>query len=180
MTVSRAALAVAGVITALLVQACLIGPLTFPVPVSLPALVVIVVAILSGPGTGVGLGFAMGLMADLGSEDPAGVQALCWLLAGLVAGIVGGLATERGYQTRGIAVMAAVIGAASSLVVALVLTVLGSHGASPALALQAVVPVALLDALLGLALVPLIRGVLRAQGIRPSRPRAELVGRQHA
>ena len=77
-------------LTALLLQATLIGPLTFPVPVSLPALLVIVVGIYAGPGVGVGLGFSTGLLADLGSDNPAGVQALCFLGAGLVAGIARG------------------------------------------------------------------------------------------
>lgn len=180
MTVSRAALAVAGVITALVLQAGLIGPLTFPMPVSLPAIVVVVVAILAGPGPGVGLGFGMGLIADLGSDHPAGVQALCWMLAGLVAGIVGGLATERGYGTRGIAAMAAVIAGLASCLVTVVLAILGSHGATVVVMFQEVIPVGLADAILALPVVPLIRVLLRMQGIRPVRPRAQSVGRQHA
>lgn len=177
MTVSRLAAAVASLITVLLLQASLIGPLTFPVPVSLPALLVIVVALYAGPGVGMGLGFATGLLADLGSDHPAGVQALCWMAAGLLAGMVGGLATERGYRTRGVAAMAAVLGAATSCVVALVLAVLGSHAATAGLAARAVIPVGLTDALLGLVLVPIVRRMLRAQGVRAVRPRAELVGR---
>ena len=58
---------------------CLVGPLTVPVPVSLPALLVAAVALVDGPGVGMAFGFAAGLLADLGSEHPAGVLALCWM-----------------------------------------------------------------------------------------------------
>ena len=177
MTVPRLAAALASLITVLLLQAALIGPITFPVPVSLPALLVIVVALYAGPGVGMGLGFATGLLADLGSDHPAGVQALCWMVAGLVAGAVGGLVLQRGYRTRGMAAVAAVLAAATGWLVALLLAVLGSHAATLALAMRAVIPVGLADALLGLGLVPAVRWMLRAQGIRAPRPRAELVGR---
>jgi rod shape-determining protein MreD len=176
---TRIASAVAGVLTVLLLQASLIGPLTFPVPVSLPALLVIVVAIYAGPGIGIGLGFSTGLLADLGSDQPAGVQALCWMAAGLVGGMLGGLATERGYGTRGVAAMAAVLGAATGLGVALMLAVLGSHAASAGAAVRLVVPVGLTDALLGLLLVPAVRAMLHAQGIRAARPTADVLGRGH-
>ncbi len=177
MMLSRLAAAVAGVITVLLLQTTLIGPLTFPVPVSLPALMVIVVGIYAGPGIGVGLGFAMGLLADLGSDNPAGVQALCFLAAGLVAGIVGGLATQRGYGTRGIAAMAAAIGTVTCVAVGLLLSVLGSHAASLQLTARSVIPVALTEALLGLLVVPVVRKLLRAQGIRAPRTPTSVLSR---
>jgi rod shape-determining protein MreD len=179
-TASRIASAVAGVITALLVQATLIGPLTFPVPVSLPALLVIVVGIYAGPGIGMGLGFTTGLLADLGSDHPAGVQALCWLAAGLVAGKLGGLATQRGYGTRGVAGLAALLGAATSGVLGLMLAILGSHAATALLAVRYLIPVGLTDALLGLLVVPLVRSLLRAQGIRSPRPVGRLIGNADA
>ncbi|MGX7679181.1 rod shape-determining protein MreD [Jatrophihabitans sp. DSM 45814] len=169
--------AVATVLTALLLQATLVGPLTFPVPVSLPVLLVVVVAIYAGPGVGLGLGFCTGLLADLGSAHPAGVQALCWMGAGVAAGVLGGLAVERGYRTRAVAAMAALIAGFAGLAVGLVLAVLGSHDASFGLAVRLFVPVVLTDALLGLAVVPAVRAMLRAQGIRADRPTAELVGR---
>jgi cell shape-determining protein MreD len=175
-TASRIALAAAGVITALLVQATLIGPLTFPVPVSLPALLVIVVGIYAGPGIGMGLGFTTGLLADLGSDHPAGVQALCWLSAGLVAGMLGGLATQRGYGTRGVAGLAALLGAATSGVLGLLLAILGSHAATALLAVRYLIPVGLTEALLGLLVVPLVRTLLQAQGIRSPRPVGRLIG----
>jgi rod shape-determining protein MreD len=177
---SRAAAAAASILTSLLVQASLIGPLTFPVPVSLPALLVIVVAIYAGPGTGLAMGFVSGLLADLGSDHPAGVQALCWMGAGLLAGIMGGLATERGYRARGVAVLAAGIGAVTAWSVGLFLAVLGSHAATIGLAFRSVIPVGLTDALLALALVPVVRAVLQAQGVRAPRPRGELVIRSYA
>lgn len=177
MTASRIAAAIAAVLTVLLLQASLIGPLTFPVPVSLPALLVIVAAIYAGPGLGLGLGFVTGLLADLGSDNPAGVQALCWMLAGLVAGMLGGLATERGYRTRGVAGMAAVLAAGTSVLASLLLAVLGSHAATAGLAVTDLIPVGLLDALIGLLLVPVVRWLLRSQGVRAPRVRAQLLGR---
>ncbi len=177
MMLSRLAAAVAGVITALLLQACLLGPLTFPVPVSLPALVVIVAAVYAGPGVGLALGFCTGLLADLGSDIPAGVQALTFLGAGVAAGVLGGLATQRGYRTRGVAALSAVIAAGTSLVTGLVLAILGWHGASLWLAVRDVIPVGLTDALLGLAVVPLLRALLRAQGMRAPRVPADVVAR---
>jgi hypothetical protein len=92
---------------------------------------------------GLGLGFATGLLADLGSDHPAGVLALCWMAAGYAAGVVGGLATERGYRTRGVAGMAAVLGAASSWLVAMMLAILGSHAASAWLAFRNLIPIGL-------------------------------------
>jgi rod shape-determining protein MreD len=173
---ARWALAAAAILTALLLQATIVGPLTFPAPVSLPALMVIVVAIYAGPGVGLALGFSTGLIADLGSDHPAGVQALGWMAAGLVAGVVGGLAVERGYGTRGVAALAAAIGATAAVGVGLLLALLGSHGATLGLAVRSLIPVGLLEALLGLLLVPMVRWLLRSQGIRASRPTGELIG----
>jgi hypothetical protein len=42
------------------------------------------------------------------------------------------------------------------------------------------IPVGLTDALLGLLLVPLVRGLLSAQGIRSPRPVARLIGNADA
>jgi rod shape-determining protein MreD len=162
-------LAVTSGITARLLQATLIGPLSFPVPVSLPLLLVAVVAIYAGPGVGVGMGFSIGLVADLGSDHPAGVQALCWLGAGALAGIVGGLLARRGFAVRQIAAVAALICALTQAVCTLLLTVLDSHGASLLLAVRDTVPVALMDSLLALALVPIVAAVLRVYGVRAPR-----------
>ncbi|HEX2904195.1 MAG TPA: rod shape-determining protein MreD [Jatrophihabitans sp.] len=177
MTLSRLAAAIAGVLTALLLQATLIGPLTFPVPVSLPALLVIVVAIYAGPGVGIGLGFSTGLLADLGSDNPAGVQALCFLGAGLVAGVLGGLATQRRYGVRAVAALAAAVGTGTALVSGVLLSVLGSHAATVAGTVYTLIPVGLTEALLGLLVVPAVRGLLRAQGVRAPRPAATVLTR---
>src|SRR6185437_8601721 len=149
--------------TALLLQASLIGPLAFPVPVSLPALLVIVVACYAGPGAGIGLGFCTGLLADLGSDHPAGVQALCLLGAGLLAGKLGGLAVQRGYRARGVAALAAAVATGNCAASGLLLSVLGSHAASLRATVLSLPPVGLTDALLGLLLVPVVRRLLRAQ-----------------
>jgi rod shape-determining protein MreD len=177
--VTRAAAAVAAAVTSVLLQATLIGPLTFPVSVSLPALVVAVLAVYAGPGVGMGFGFGVGLLADLGSDHPAGVQALCWLGAGLAAGIVGGLAVERGYSTRGVAALTAALATVSGWVVAVLLVLLGSHGATIGSACRDLVPVVLTDALLGLAVVPLVRAGLRAQGVQVPRARADVLRRSY-
>jgi len=177
MAVARLAAAVAGLFTTLLLQAGLIAPLAFPVPVSLPALLVIVVACYAGPGVGIGLGFCTGLLADLGSDQPAGVQALCLLGAGLVAGKLGGLAVQRGYRTRATAALAAAIGTGTCAASGLLLAILGSHAASLRATVLSLPPVALSEALLGLLLVPVVRRLLRAQGIRPVRPAASVLAR---
>ena len=91
MTVVRCAAGLAAVISAMLVQATVIGPLVYPVPVSLPLLVIVGVALLCGPSTGIALGFGAGLLADLTANHPIGLLALSWLGAGVAAGIVGGL-----------------------------------------------------------------------------------------
>ncbi|MDQ2957127.1 MAG: hypothetical protein M3Y42_09195, partial [Actinomycetota bacterium] len=59
----------------------------------------------------------------------------------------------------------------------LLLAILGSHAATVGTALAALIPVGLADALLGLLLVPAVRTLLKAQGIRSPRPVAALVGR---
>jgi len=177
MTASRIAAAVAGVLTVLLLQASLIGPLTFPVPVSLPALLVAVVGIYAGPGVGLGLGFCTGLLADLGSDGPAGVQALCLLGVGVAAGKLGGLAVQRGYRTRAVAALAAVVATGGTAAAGLLFSVLGSHAATLALTVRCLPPTAVTDALIALAVVPAVRRLLRGQGIRPPRPVASVVAR---
>lgn len=100
MTIVRCAAGLAAVVSAMLVQATLIGPLVYPVPVNLPLLVVVGVAVLSGPATGIALGFGAGLLADLTSHHPVGLLALIWLGAGIVAGVVGGLVLDPGQANR--------------------------------------------------------------------------------
>ena len=130
-----------------------------------------------GPGAGIGLGFSTGLLADLGSDHPAGVQALCLLGAGLVAGKLGGLAVQRGYRTRGMAALAALVATGGCAAAGLLLAILGSHAATLRATVLSLPPVGLTDALLGLLLVPVVRRVLRAQGVRAPRPAATMLGR---
>lgn len=100
MTIVRCAAGLAAVVSAMLVQATVIGPLVYPVPVGLPLLVVVGVAVLSGPSTGIALGFGAGLLADLTSHHPIGLLALTWMGAGIVAGVVGGLVLDPGEVNR--------------------------------------------------------------------------------
>lgn len=100
MTIVRCAAGLAAVVSAMLVQATLVGPLVYPVPVNLALLVVVGVAVLSGPSTGIALGFGAGLLADLTSHHPVGLLAATWLGAGIVAGIVGGLVLDPGQANR--------------------------------------------------------------------------------
>ena len=87
MNPTRLVAAAAAVLTALLLQAALVGPVSGLVMVSLPAVLVAVVALREGPATGLVLGFVCGLLADLGSTHPAGVLALVWLLLGAACGL---------------------------------------------------------------------------------------------
>jgi cell shape-determining protein MreD len=177
---SRLVCAVAAGLTALLLQATVVGPVTFPVAVSLPALLVIILGICAGPGIGLGFGFALGLLADLGSGHPAGVLALAWMGAGAVGGIVGGLVIERGCRARGIAASAALLATLASLVSGLALVILDSHAASLSSVFRDLVPTFLLDAIGGLIVVPLVRAVLQAQRIAAPRPVARIIGRPYA
>lgn len=166
MTRVRAAAAIAAVLTVLLLQATLVGPLTMPVPASLPALLVAAVALVDGPGTGLGFGFAVGLVADLGSEHPAGVLALCWLVVGLVCGRC---ASPHASVRRDAALAATVCGLAS-VAATLVLAIVGADGASVELALHDAIPATLLDALLALVVVAATRKCLHADALRAPRP----------
>ena len=170
MTRVRAAAALAAIITALLLQATLVAPLAVPVPVSLPALVVAAVALVDGPGTGLSFGFAMGLVADLASAHPAGVLALSWLVVGLVCGL--------GADGTSVRLDAAIAAGVCSVVTAgttVVLAVLDSSGASVWDAVHYFVPTVLGDALLALALVPLVRRMLTTPTLRALRPAPPLV-----
>src|ERR1700709_2482824 len=88
MTRGRVAVAAAGIVTALLLQAAVVGPVVSPYAVSLPLVLVAAVGLVDGPATGLGFGFAAGLVADLGSAHPAGVFALVWMGVGLLCGLV--------------------------------------------------------------------------------------------
>lgn len=95
MIVYRALVAGVSIVTALLLQATLVGRLAVAVPVSCALVVVLSVAALAGPGTGIALGFGAGLLADLASgtasQHLVGTLALTWMIGGLVAGRAGGM-----------------------------------------------------------------------------------------
>ncbi|MGH8862388.1 MAG: hypothetical protein ACRDVG_14365 [Jatrophihabitantaceae bacterium] len=166
MTRTRVAAAIAALLTGLILQATLVGPLTLPVPASLPALLVAAVALVDGPGAGLAFGFAAGLLADLGSEHPAGVLALCWMAVGLLCGCL----TVPNAPVRRNAAVAAVVCGAGSAVADCMLALLGADGATLNDAVRYVIPATLLDALLALAVVPLVRLFLRSDRLRAPRP----------
>lgn len=164
MTRARVAAAVAAIITALLLQATLVGPGFGVWPVSLPALVVAAVALADGPAAGMSFGFATGLAADLASRHPAGVLALCWLGLGLVCGMLGERRSlPRTALTAGLA--AALAASAATLLLALT-----RQGAAATEAITDVVPVAVVGSLLAFGVVPLVRRMLHTEYLRAPHP----------
>jgi cell shape-determining protein MreD len=178
MTRVRVAAALAAVITALLLQATVVAPTTYPWPVSLPALLIAAVALREGPGSGMSLGFATGLVTDLASRHPAGVLALAWLGVGLA----GGLLADHG-RVRRDAVVAAALCTAAGIATSLGLAVLsGTASESGAAAdVRAVVPTLLVSCALAVLLVPLVRAMLGSEALRARQPigAALLVGAGH-
>lgn len=174
MTRVRVAAAAAAVLTALLLQATLIAPLTLPVPVSLPAVLVAAVALANGPASGMSLGFSAGLVADLGSAHPAGVLALSWLGIGVVCGV----AADR-RSVRADAGLAAVVCTIATVGSGLLLALVHAAGATAWSAVRDAVPTGLGDALLALAVVPVVRAFLATEALRAPHPFAELRVRPH-
>ena len=161
---ARLIAALTGIVTALLLQAAVIAPVTAPWPVSLPAVLVAAVALVDGPATGMSFGFATGLLADLGSSHPAGVLALCWLGVGLLSGMV---ADRR--SLRRDAVTAGLVCAAGASVATIVLAVTHS-GVRAQDAIMLAAPTALGDAVLALAVLALVRRMLRTESLRALPP----------
>jgi rod shape-determining protein MreD len=161
---SRLLAAIAGIVTVLVLQATLVGPVFTPYPVSLPAVLVAAVAFVDGPATGVSLGFATGLVADLGSTHPAGVLALCWLGVGLLAGAV----ADRRSVGRDALSAGLICGAAT--VAATLLLALVHSGATVWDAVRYALPAGLGDIVLALALVPLTRAMLHTHSLRAPHP----------
>ena len=165
MTRSRVAAGAAVIVTSLLLQATLIGPLTMPAAVSLPAVVVAAVALVDGPATGMSFGFSMGLIADLGSSHPAGILALTWL--GL--GVLCGKAVDR-RSVLGDAVTAALLCAAASVVAEVLLAIVHASGANVGHALLYALAAALGDFVLALAVVPIARRLLYSERLQAPHP----------
>jgi rod shape-determining protein MreD len=165
MTRSRVAAAAAGIVTALLLQATLVGPVTAPFPVSLPAVLVAAIALVDGPATGMSFGFAAGLTADLGSHHPAGVLALTWLGIGLLCGTV----ADRRSLGRD-AVTAGLACGLAAAVAALLLVVVRSGGGSVRDAVAYAGPAMIGDIVLALAVVAVVRRMLHTDSLRAPHP----------
>lgn len=171
MTRARVAVAAAGIVTALLLQAALVGPVVAPYAVSLPLVLVAAVGLVDGPATGLGFGFAAGLVADLGSAHPAGVFALVWMGVGLLCGLV----ADR-QSLRRDAVTAGVLSGLGSSVATLVLALVTS-GADVLDAVRGLVPSAIGDVVLAFVVVALVRRMLHADALRkPAAVYTELAG----
>jgi cell shape-determining protein MreD len=154
----RIATAVAGVVTALLLQATLVAPAAITAQLSLPAVLVAAVALEAGPGTGMCLGFATGLVADLGSSHATGLLALCWLALGIGCGL---LADPR----RSAPAQMLLAGLTCALAVALAtlgLTVVGEPGGTALGAVRALPPSLLGNVVLAVLIVPITRRFLRS------------------
>jgi rod shape-determining protein MreD len=161
MTRVRVCAAIAALLTALLLQACVISALDMTAAVSLPALLVAAVALREGAGTGIAYGFSAGLVADLGSRHPAGVLALCWMGVGLVCG----LAADRTSLRRD-AVIATGVCSVAGIAATLLEVLLHVEGVTAASAFSSLVPTVSLSALLSLLLIPLTRRFLDIGAMR--------------
>lgn len=162
MTPRRIAAALAIILTALVLQATLVAPLAAPFSVSLPAVLVACVALVSGPGTAISLGFSMGLLADLGSEHPAGLLAFTWLILGITCGLLG----EQVQRLRDGALLAGGLAAIASASAGLLLLVLHQPDATLWQVLWRTFPTGVGDSLLAFALLPLVRMALRSDALR--------------
>jgi rod shape-determining protein MreD len=171
MTPRRVAAAMALILTSLILQATLVGPVAAPFSVCLPAVVVGCVALVSGPGTGISLGFATGLLADLGSEHPAGLLAFVWLGVGVCCGLFG----QQLRSVRDGALVVGLVGAISSVVAALLLLVLHQQYATLGQTLLRAGPTAVGDVVLALLVLPLVRAMLNTDALRrPPSPSAQV------
>jgi cell shape-determining protein MreD len=165
-TRARIAAAIAALITALLLQATIVGPLAMNLPVSLPALLVAAIALVDGPGAGIAFGFATGLVADLGSEHPAGVLALCWLSVGLLCGLF----SAYGAPVRRDVVVAAVVCGVSGIVSTILLAILQAGPTTADAAMRSGILAIVVDLVLAGAVVPLVRFFLHSDSLRAPRP----------
>lgn len=167
----RPVAALAAVLTALLLQAAVIAPVVPGAAASLPAVLVAAVALADGAAAGLTLGFVAGLLTDLGSNHPAGVLALVWMLLGAVCG-----AAAPGRRWRADVLTASLCCAAAAVVATLLLAVVHASGASIATALHAAVPALIGDALLAAVVVPLVRAAVHGETLRAPHPTTSSVG----
>ena len=171
MTRVRVAAAIAAILTALTLQSGVLSAVTMSVPVSLPAVLVAAVALREGAGTGIAFGFSTGLVADLGSNHPAGVFALTWMGIGLLCG----LGADR-TSVRRDAVIASGVSTCAAVAATLLLVLIGSDGATLAGALHTAAPCLLGDLVLAVILVPVVRRFLRVDAMRAPAPPPVLLG----
>ncbi len=161
---ARLVAAVAAILTALLLQATVIGPVTLPWVVSLPAVLVAAVALTDGVAAGMSFGFAAGLVADLGSHHAAGILALSWLGLGLMCGRISGR-----HRLRRDVLVAAETAAGSTALAALLVVVTTVTG--DVLVVGRELLLALLgDLVLAIVLVPLVRRMLGSESLRAPHP----------
>jgi cell shape-determining protein MreD len=141
-------------------------PLTAPLAISLPAILVAAVGIEAGPSAGLSVGFSTGLLADLGSQHPAGLLAIAWLFLGTVCGL---FAEARRRAARSIAIVTV----ATTIVSIVVVIGLGLFNAPPFAvgdAIRLTAPTLVGDGVLALLLIPAVRAMLRALRVRAPRP----------
>lgn len=181
----RALIGLVVVVTALLLQATVVGPVAVFVPVSLALVVVLSVALLSGPGTGIALGFGAGLLADLSSSHAVGTLALTWMVGGLLAGRASGVVApgasvlpanrriRRRIDRRRIAlrlrqgVVVGVLGGAVAAATTVLEQAVGAPVDALSTALVRCLPAMIGDALLALLVLPLVGRVLASAPLRP-------------
>jgi rod shape-determining protein MreD len=159
--VRRPLVATTFVITALLVQSCVLNPL--PLPVGHPDLLVVVVvalAVVGGPMYGAVLGFAVGLAADLlpPADHTLGRLALAYAIVGYLAGLV------EDIEERSVLTTVLLVGAASAIVV-IAFAGLGALLGDPRVTFTAVrdsmLSTVIYDVILAPFVVPVVSGAAR-------------------
>ncbi|SDJ35646.1 rod shape-determining protein MreD [Frankineae bacterium MT45] len=162
MTFQRLAAATAAILTALLLQATLIAPLSPWVPVSLPAVLVAAIGVRCGAGAGISVGFTTGLLADLGSAHPVGVLALTWMGLGIVSAALAEMLRGR----RAEILFVGLASTLASTLVALLLVVLGKAGIAFESILTGFLPLLLADLLLAALVTPLVSRAASSESLR--------------
>lgn len=163
----RFLLGAASVVTAVLLQVCVIGRL--PVPGAAPDLVLVLVvafALVEGPMTGTVTGFAAGLLADGLSDHELGRLAMAYAVAGYVTGMLQDDTDRSTLQPFG----AVLLGGVTALgVFAAEGVLLGDPRVTLEPVLRAAVSSVPYDVVLTPFVVPLIAGLVRRLDVDPLR-----------
>ena len=157
----RGLLAVAAVLTALLIQAVILNRLHLPGGwPDLPLLVVVAFALVGGPTYGVVLGFSAGLAADLlpPADHTLGRLALAYAVVGYLAGLIEDV-EERSVLTT-VAVVAVASGAAV-IIFAGVGALVGDNRITAHAVGRSLAATVIYDVVLAPFVVPLIAGAVR-------------------